>query len=201
MLIHRDAFVVHEVTTAEQTRYFLDGALIDKEGRTVATDGHMLVRFTGRDPSDDITIADLDTSKAEACIVQREDLKAILQTMTKNGHRGGAFDYVAVVPNGQRVTLASVNPDRCVKIETRKVDGTFPAYERVLNSKVPVKATVIIAPDKLRLLASMAEKVKATAITFTLHGRSKQQHVVDQVMFTAEGDNGTLDGAIMPMRA
>lgn len=201
MLIHKDALAVHEVGSSDDTRYFLNGAMIDKQGRAVATDGRVLVRFTSRacDPDAFKAIDGVDPfTAADDVIVSRADLVAALATIGKKRHGADGCDYLAIVPNGTNVTIATAKDDRTVVIVARKLDGAFPAYERVLDVKKPVVASVILSPKLLETVARMARNVGAQSIRLVLHGESAE--IADQILFTAEGDNGTLDGALMPMR-
>lgn len=197
MLIHKDALYVHEAGDKGRTRYFLDGAYIDAEGRAVATDGHMLVRFASHagDASAFASIAGAD--KADAVIVSRDDLRAALATI---GGEATDVKHIAIVPNGTDVTLATATKDRTVTIITKKQTGTFPNYEAALKVKTPVVATVILNPELLETLARMARQVGAKSLHLAIHGNDPANGVLDQVLFRAEGRNGTLDGAIMPMR-
>lgn len=195
MLIHRDALAVSGVTASGNFRYYLNGAMFDDQGRAVATDGHLLVRFTSLpiNPSRFPVIDGLDTTIAKQVIIEGEALKAASRTMGKE-------DAMAIVPNGTHVTLATANGNRRVQVTTPNVEGVFPEYERILSVKHPVVATVIFSPDILSRLAHVAQQINARSITFTLHAPTGVCEVNDQVVFTAQGTNGTLDGALMPMR-
>lgn len=118
MLIHKDALAVSQVTTKEQSRYFLSGALFDDKGRAVATDGHLLVRFTG-DPLEVKDFPKIDCIKDVGVtgnvILQADDLRAATATMKpsdKNKHRPS--NYMAIIPNGSHVTLATSDGVRSV---------------------------------------------------------------------------------------
>lgn len=199
MLIHRDALVVHHATTAQDTRYFLDGALIDKDGRTVATDGHTLARFTSNPPEADAPfppLDGLDVAASADVIISARDLRAALTTIAK---KTTDSQYLAIVPNGTHVTIATAKSDRTVLITSQKAEGQFPNYERVMTASKPVVAKVVLSAAYIERLGKMAKQVGAKAITLTLHGDSVD--IQTQVFFEAKGENGTLDGAIMPMRA
>lgn len=203
MLIHKDALAVNEIATDEWTnRYFLDGALFDKQGRAVATNGNVLVRFTSRtvDAADFPPIDGLsDVSVADDVILASGDLRAARATMKKNNHHLAALDYLAIVPNGDHVTLATSDLSHQVQIRARKIEGTFPTYEKIFNVANPVIAKVCLAPDLLEMLVRIVRKCGGKSIHFTIHGEAGEQSF-NQVLFTAKCENGDIDGAIMPMR-
>lgn len=200
MLIHRDALVVQEVTTPENTRHFLNGAMFDKEGRSVATDGHVLVRFTGNeiDPAGFPKIDGIaDLAAAADVILSREDLRAALATISKNDKQFNP-QHLAIVPNGTHVTIATAQLDRTVQIRARKIEGTFPNYHPILVAKKPTIATLVVDPAFLQTIGKMAKDIGARHIKLTLQGDSIA--AIEPVLFEAQGTNGKLDGAIMPMR-
>lgn len=201
MLIHKDALAVSDVTTKDDTRYFLNGALFDKEGRAVATDGHLLIRFASDPlpPKDFPGLDGVDVSPAADVIVDAGELRAARATMAARSTIK-ALDYMAVVPNGDHVTLATTDLDREVRIKARKVGGNFPAYESVLTVKNPVVAELSFNPQSLEVLARIAVKVGVKKLTLKVHALVGKTEISDQVLFAGRGTNGTLDGAIMTMR-
>lgn len=201
MLIHKDALAVSDVASDCDGRYFLNGALFDKKGRAVATNGHVLVRFTSAEMSAENfpEMPGLDLEAADDVIVGQDDLKAARATMARRSNIP-ALDYLAIVPNGDTVTLATNDLDHDVRIKARKVAGTFPAYEKVLTVAAPQVAEIVLSPENLEIIARIALKVGCKSLKFRLHGDPKKGILMDQVLFEGRCASGTLDGAVMPMR-
>lgn len=200
MLIHKDALCVSAATVKEQARYFLAGAMFDAEGRAIATNGHTLVRYTSNPcPEDSFPkMEGLDVTTAEPVIVGADALEAAKTTMAKNSALV-PLSYLALVPNGTHVTIGATNLNEEVRIRTRKVEGTFPDYKKVMDNAAlkPVAGKVVLSVEELTVLVRAAKYAGARYIHFTFHGESP---FADPIEFTAKAENGVIDGAIMPAR-
>lgn len=204
MLIHKDALALTDVVAKyDAGRYYLSGMLFDAEGRAVVTDGHVLVRFASNQArvEDFPKVCDgLDLSPAANVIVSKESLKSARTAMPTRATIP-ILNYFAIVPNGDHVDIVATDLDRAVRITARKIEGEFPKYEKVLTVDKPVRGRVILDPGYLELIGRVAKAVGAHSVHFTLHGDEGDTDILSQLTFTAQTPNGTLDGAVMPMRA
>lgn len=201
MLIHRDALAVSEAIGKGGSRdAAIAGACFDEQGRAVATDGHLLVRFASKpcEPENFPTIDGLDVAASGEVIVPRADLQAAWATMA-NPFKVVPLNYLVVAPNGSTVTLATSDGVRRVQITSRKIDAEFPKYQRVMEVGKPLVAEFRLDPHLLAVIAEVGKRTQARSIKFKVYGDNSE--IVNQLLFEAKAENGDIDGAIMPMRA
>lgn len=189
MWIHKDALAVSEATADGETRYFLNGAMFDKSGRAVATDGHVLLRFTASAKHTE----DTQTDPAADVILNANDLKAMAALLPKGKQHDQK--YLHIVPNEDRVSISFGNSQREVAINALPVSGTFPQYEKILTMEDAPVATVVFSPAVLEVLCRAARRCNVKSLRMEIRAGERQ------VLFSGDGDNGKLDGAIMPMRS
>jgi DNA polymerase-3 subunit beta len=88
----------------EQARYYLNGVYVDAAGYLVATDGHRL--FAGK-----FTLPD-DAAPFDGWIIPSDVIKRAL--------------------TGYKNKTITISPNRCGDISCQPIDGTYPAWRRVL---------------------------------------------------------------------
>jgi DNA polymerase-3 subunit beta len=89
--------------STEKVRYYLNGVYVDPTGYVVSTDGHRL--FCGK-----IDVSDLPEFKG--WIIPSDVIKRAL--------------------TGYKNKTITISPDRCGDISCQPIDGTYPAWRRVL---------------------------------------------------------------------
>lgn len=125
---------VGSAMSTEETRYYLNGIHIDKEGEAVATDGHRLARLRLPDGAVDLS---------ENIIVPRYAVTLLDQILARD-------------TNTRTLALCSTDDNRgtwvrlvtpTIHYASRIVDGTFPDYRRVIPTSTA--STIIMRVDTL----------------------------------------------------
>ena len=129
-LIDKVAYAV----SRDETRYTLNGVLMEVEGRRlklVATDGHRLARFEGMLPP------------GSECDAGEEPVKAIVPVRLLNegvrlgGKLGGSVTFELYEK------AAGIRINGCVHVWSALIEGQYPAYEEAIPSEV---AGTVAAP-------------------------------------------------------
>ncbi len=138
-----DAAVLRDVIRAvrpaistEETRYYLNGVnckTVDGVVRLAATDGHRLHVADLPLPFDGAFIADT--------IIPKAAIKHLLRML--DGHEGEVLYAI-----GRRRTAFAVGKQRLC---TKTIDGTFPAYERVIPADPAAASVTASAREWLRV--------------------------------------------------
>jgi DNA polymerase-3 subunit beta len=102
-------------TSAEETRYYLNGVFVDPAGKLVSTDGHRM--FVGAiDLASDNTDDNPAPGSFTGWIICRDVLKRALA--------------------GHKLPTITIAPDRVGDIACKPIDGTFPDWRRVVPSEI-----------------------------------------------------------------
>lgn len=154
-LIAQIARVFPAIST-EETRYYLNGVNMKKlEGdawtyRFAATDGHRLFLI-------DIPLPDAAGDLPSDVILPRQFIQAIVAALSKSkdaipfklGSAGGSNQPdKTLAPSASRASRCSISGKVAgitVQFEGKLIDGTYPAYERVIPTNIPKTMTANLA--------------------------------------------------------
>ncbi len=209
MLLHPNTLRVAKAASTDTSRVVLQGVYITPDGGGVATDGHLLVKFTPKDIPDgkDYPViegvkADDDGAKLKPFTLPSEAaaeiLKAIPKKRTTLPILGNiALDVVETNNNGAAVMgVTDLENPRIFK--SKKMEGTYPDYEKVIPSgKKPVLEIglgIDVMLKTLNTLKALYSEQKLQGLRFKFYGSDKP--------FRIEGkaDSGDVLAVVMPMK-
>lgn len=205
MLLDKASLSVVEATTKEDPVYSLHGCLITKD-RIVATDGRILATVENPDmPDSDFPIVeglkneDGNGAKLDPFVIDRDALVQIRKALPKRQHipilEYARLDVESTNGNGSAV-IGVTDLDSPQVFRPRKVEKTFPSWEKVIPSVEPVLKVGLDA----KLIARLAKIAAAcststsnpTGLCFEFYGPDKAAKITCR-----SGDRFT--GIIMPM--
>lgn len=191
--------VAHACST-EEARYYLNGVYLHADGqpstidaaglRAVATDGHRLYLAPLAVPAA-AALGDAMPSNGDqrGIIIPRKTIRLLAQLRRRMGGEirfglqpstpGNSDKTLAPQPAGLRAIFSFETKDRQCKvtIATKIIDGTFPAYERVIPT-APQDKQIEISRSALRravelIAATSGEKTRAIKLTFDPSGEGR----------------------------
>lgn len=204
MLLKKESFHVAKAASDDATRYGLTGILVEPDGSTVGTDGHILLKYSPKNvpeqteyPMIDGFSDASDTTPLVPFILPKADALAIAKMPEKSRHLP-ILQYVALdVPrtnaNGNAY-FTSTNLETVTQVAPKKIDGRFPEYDRVIPAKERGGITIGFT---LSVLEKALATMKACGVTVF------SMNVVDAtapVRIDAECSDydGTVVGVVMP---
>src|SRR4029079_17171554 len=171
----------HFSMAQQDVRYYLNGMLLESDGktlRTVATDGHRLAVCEAA--------LDSDSASSQQVIVPR---KGVLELQRLLGNEGSV--ELAIGSNHVRAQIGDI------RFTSKLIDGRFPEYGRVIpaNPSKQVEAdreglrqalqrTAILSNEKYR---GVRVSLKPDLVTIQAHN-PEQEEAEDQVEVTYKGD-------------
>ncbi len=215
MLLHKAVINALSVAIGDaDSRYGLSGIHIDADGVAIATDGSVMLyaREPATIPADEYpskptpNTAPIDAGGKVAG--QTVPIGALLQAAKhcRGVQSIGALDHVAITPNDTGIRVVAVDRDFAVSDQhVAPVDGTFPAWDRVL----PKGKTTMTVRISARILADLAKAAKyvggkAASINFefTDEGNSEPEKGYSDgialTLFSVDGHD--VAGVVIPMR-
>ena len=167
---------------AAKDRFNLKGVRFNGNGEAVATDGHMLIRFTPADAPEGEPLAPFT-------------LPTVTVTDAKRAAKGApvSLDVEAANLNGS-ATLAAANG---ATFTGEKLDGDYPDYEKVIPKDAPLAFRM-----NLKLLERVVKAAKEAKPGSNMP-LFADFYVTDQlspVRIDMETPDGTLTAVIMPAR-
>jgi len=200
MLMTRNAIRnAAKLTTTEDPRYSLNGALVEPDGSTVTTDGHYLYKYTPDNPGSGEEFPNVDgietTGPAlEPFILSRDGAAALLKALpTKQSIpvlNLAALDTKQTNENGQAFFAVS-DLETPQIIRTQKLLGKFPNYQAVMPKEEPA-ATVTLGVGLLKKLLTELSAMKATTVKVETFAEDKP------VRLTATVSDGKVEAVLMP---
>jgi DNA polymerase III sliding clamp (beta) subunit (PCNA family) len=189
----------------DETRPALNGVLADKN-KLVATDGHkmFIVEDKAIDSDKDWPVNGVDWQASnKPFIIPSSAINKAIKNIPKSKDTGGnpILEKVAIGETPENtITLQTTDLDTTDNIKTKKVDGKFPNYERVIptlgevggyDKKVGLNAHYMI--EALKLMINFADD-KSKMVTF--HMKDENHSIV----LTCENEETKTTCVVMPMR-
>jgi hypothetical protein len=216
-LLHKNvAQALLLATTAEDTRYYLDGLMVEKQDDgsvvTKATDGHMLLQHRSEAQllEDFPAVAGASIGQRAKALIPSAILKTLTAVLNKTKTPIPVLQSLLIgdatapaVEGGEPVDRAVVvahqlDKQYVVTVQQDK-DQQFPATDRLweLHRKEPT-IEVTLGGEILNRLAAAAKATGAKSLLLRLPILNAQQAV--GVEFGG-AETGTIEGLVMPMRA
>jgi hypothetical protein len=171
-------------TTTDKTRYVLEGVQF-KDGLAVATTGRVLFACKAEKETTD--------ANRPALVPKR----AMLKAFPKGKHNTTAIPGLTINPieegHHATVTVLDKNQDETT---TREIDGTFPAWEHVVED--PEDYTIQVSLN-LDLLTLIAKSFGHSALTLHMSKNGFREHGHNNAMFVTCQNSPDAFAIIMPM--
>ena len=169
MLLRKQALSVVGAASNDDPRYSLNGILVEPDGSTVATDGHILVKYTPRsqpDTADYPTVEGCDPAKPGALvpfILPSDAAKDIYKAVPK-GRKASLpilTDFVAIdveQTNANGCAVLGVTDLESPRVfRPMKIEGSFPKYENVIPTADKLGPKVGLGVDLLMRICKIAK--------------------------------------------
>lgn len=205
MLLNKKAFAVINAASKDENRYSINGLLIEPDGSAVATNGHVLIKFTPAEQENAKEFPKIDgvnpvsEETLKAFILSRDSVEQIKKAVPK--HRSSfpilsniALDVEQTNKNGNAV-MAVTDLENPQVFRPQKVDADFPDYRKV----VPTDEPKISFGVSVEVLDTIVKTLKATNVKGVKIG---VRNAVDALTFEGETNDydGKVTGAFMPYR-
>lgn len=218
MIISKIALAVAQLaSTTDDTRYSLNGVLVEPDGTVVATDGRMMLLAKDTATPDDaefpiVPAAPYLANPAKGVLVPVAVVTAMIATMPKKTTlpilQSVQLSTVADRPESVTVSATDLTAPRTAMIDL--ADGrTFPTYTRVIppTDRPEIRVCLDVAfLERLCKAAKLAQSGRANgrdiSITFGIPTAAKDLTdgvVISSVRLTLGGSNVTVTGVIMPI--
>jgi hypothetical protein len=190
VIIRREVLkAVLPATTADDTRYMLNGVQIRPDGAVVATDGHVLLIARDSHPQPDEefpsggTLPAFTGNPAAPIVVARDLINKLIAAMPKKSSIP-ILGSVQVSANGDGGAVVSAKDLQvpCTVHVPKETDGRqFPPYDRVLPADDRPELRVCLAVNVLEALIKAAKAVQggeklSTGGTITFALPTEPQH-------------------------
>ena len=207
MLLQRKALEIVRAASKDQTRQSICGIRIEGDGTTIATDGHILAKFTptvnpdGKEyPAIEGVNADDGESKLQPFTLPTEAVAILLKALPKKTPRflpilgNVALDVEQTNGNGCAVA-AITDLENPQVFKLRKVSDDFPEYQNVFPKGKPKLVIGFMMPAVENLLSTLG----ATGVDeFVVELRDERGPALIKAR-TKDGD-GLVTALIMPAR-
>lgn len=216
MLLHKSIIQALTVATADDSRYALAGIHVDPDGTAIATDGHMMLyaRKPATTPAEEYpstpstSTAPIDAAGNVGGHTIPIDALTQAAKHVRTRQPMSAYDHVAVTPNDTGIRVVAIDKSGAVSDQhVDPLDGTFPAWDRVLPKHKPtmrVRFSARILADLAKAAKAVGGKGDASAVLFEFTDEGNAEPAkgyADGVAITIASDDGLdLAGVVMPMR-
>ena len=207
MLLHRDSLrtVGAAISKAERVKEHLAGVRIEPDGSSVATDGHILLKFTPStqpDPKDYPVLEGVDAEDNGGTLkpftLPSEAAIEILRAIPKRGCPAMIGEYVVLdVPktNERETAVIGLTDLESSKVfKPRKAQGDFPSYQKLFDSlhqKEVVAEFALTLEVVLKLLKTFKDlEVKRFKV--------KVRGADEALEIETKNENGEVRALIMP---
>jgi len=202
LLLQKQALETMRTASTEDPRYSLNGILIEPDGSTVGTDGHILHKYTpGKAPAEfpPIEGIELDGPEADPFILPLDACKALKKAFPAKSAKTlpilreyAAVDTAQTNANGNAV-IAVTDLENPTVFRPKKIDGAFPTYENV----VPKYETPAIGIDP-KLLKRLCETWIAQGFETVAMQTADTETEQKPIRFDAKCAAGTCTSVLMP---
>jgi hypothetical protein len=207
MLIQRKALEIARAASKDQTRQSICGLRIEPDGTTIATDGHILAKFTptanpdGKEyPVIDGVNADDGENKLQPFTLPNEAVAILLKALPKKTTRhlpilrNVALDVEQTNGNGCAVA-AITDLENPQVFKLRKVTDDFPDYQKVFPQGKPK----LVIGFMMAAFENLLSTLRATGVDgFVMEIRNETGPALIKAR-TQDGD-GLVTALIMPAR-
>jgi DNA polymerase III sliding clamp (beta) subunit (PCNA family) len=214
MIIRREMLqAVLPATTSEEKRYFLDGVQAEPaKHRVVATNGHVLLIATDREPQADADFPIVPsapfTEDPSSAFIPSDICKAMIGTMPKKSTIP-TLRSAQLSRNGSETTATIAATDlQSPRVATLSNDQQFPSYDRVLPAADRPEITLSLSVAVLKTLLDAANAISPKGsrrptvhtITFGIPVTDAGKIVDTAITIKATSAEVELTGVAMPCR-
>lgn len=174
MLLHKRNFAVRHCASKDETRLNLCGVHVTADGRTVATNGHLMavVDAVEVSPEEYPLLDGVDPGAAVGPVtIPLPAIESVVKALPKRTYMP-ILEHAVLAPNGgaETVVLASTDLETPQRVSAKRIEG-FPLWEQVVPSSPERIAVTLGIPVLEALLKTAKEFAKdAKYIRFGLRG-------------------------------
>lgn len=198
MLLTRQQFRAHLMTSKDETRNAMNHLRIDPTGRVTATNGHLAVIVTpiGRAAADEFSfpaIGGLAGTDPEAPVYVHREAALAAEKIIPKKQELAVLEHARLLVNGNiLIGTTDLSTPQLVMVRDEGV-GAFPDIAKVIP-KGTDGHHVKLDPSYLALIAKYASGFSMKGVTLTVYGPN------EAVTFEWEDERHQVVGLLMPMR-
>lgn len=191
-----------QIASKDDSRPVLSGIKFEKD-RAVATDGFRLITVTypDQDPNDMPQLGERVLNDEEV-VLPAKNVEAALKRIPKNPNLPILNCAVIEKEKDGVVTITSTDLNSFSEEKVRKIDGTYPEYQKILDSTKAKEVTAkfsVNAQLMSETLKAMATALKylgnATTVAVEVRGSN------DPILITCESKERKIEALVMPVRS
>ena len=209
MLLDKRSFAVVHAASKDVTRAVLNGVLIEPDGKTVATDGHILAEIS---PCTEFEEADFPVREGaapawapegEGVVVPAEVCKKAAKLPSSKRHHLLILNAIQLCKNGSGPEFMATDLDTESRAAFRPLDGPFPNYRQVIpkteSAKFRIGFSVAVLEKAVKIAKEFSEaRPENTTMEFYLFDPQKAAVCKVRTGYASRGLQFVIDPDVEP---